>query len=66
MQTIKRGINGGLLATEGEAWKKKRKILNRIFNFEMIKNMTEQIAEICDDAFQEVEASAKKTKYGNV
>ena len=32
----------------------------------MIKNMTEQIAEICDDALQEVEKSAKKTKYGDV
>lgn len=46
--------------SEGDSWKKKRKILHRVFNFQLLKNMTGMISEICDEAIRERE---KATKY---
>ena len=47
---IIRGIGSGIIIDEGELWKKKRKILNKVFNFQFIKDMTKKMAEICDES----------------
>ena len=41
-------FGGGILFREGEDWKKHRKILNKAFNFDLIKNQSQKIAKICD------------------
>ena len=37
-------FGGGLAFTEGEVWARKRKILNRLVSFDLIKNMSERMA----------------------
>lgn len=34
----------GLIFSEGEVWKRKRTILNKIFNFEFIKSLSGKIS----------------------
>ena len=64
IEPIKRVISSGLVFSEGDIWKKKRKLLNHIFNFDMIKGLTDKISQICDDSLMEVEASSSKTEDG--
>lgn len=40
------GGDGGLVLSEGKIWHRKRKILTRLFSFDLIKNMTDQIVNI--------------------
>lgn len=47
---IKRTMGEGVPFSEGDVWKRKRRIINKVFNFELIKNMTVKIAELCDQA----------------
>ena len=44
----------GLVFSEGEVWHRKRRILNKIFNFDFIKSQSGYIAEICDSAMKEI------------
>lgn len=41
----------GLAFSEGEEWKNKRKLLSKIFNFELIKENIPKINEICDRCY---------------
>ena len=41
-------INEGLLLSEKDAWKGRRKILSEVFNFNFIKSLNPKIARICD------------------
>ena len=55
IEPMKRIIRSGLVFSEGDIWKKKkRKLLNRIFNFDMIKGFTKQVTEICENSLTEV------------
>ena len=53
---IKRLTGTGLLLSEGDVWERKRKILNKIFNFNYIKSLVPKAAEICDYSLRETEA----------
>ena len=41
---LKRGTGEGLLFSEGDQWKMKRKVLTEVFNFEFIKSLAPKIA----------------------
>ena len=66
MVPIIRGVGDGLFLSEGKVWKAKRKILNRVFNFEFIKAHTENIANICDYSIKEFERNSKCKEEGFV
>ena len=41
---LKQLIGTGLLLSEGEAWKRKRSILNKMFNFNYVKSLAPKAA----------------------
>ena len=41
-------IGNGLVFSEGESWKRKRKIMSKLFNFELLKENIPKICSICD------------------
>jgi cytochrome P450 len=47
----KAAIGEGLVFSEGDNWKKKRKILSKVFNFDLIQENIPKISEICDRCF---------------
>ena len=50
---IKRvAFGGGVTFAEGQRWARKRKIFNRVFNFELIKSKIPKINQICDESFE--------------
>ena len=53
-------IGCGLLFSEGLIWKRKRSILNKIFNFDFVKSQTHKISKICSGAIKELEANSTK------
>lgn len=50
----------GLTFSEGQVWRRKRNILNKIFNFEFLKSLTNNIAHICDETIEEYEKKGIK------
>lgn len=42
-QAIERAMGRGIPFSEGEEWKRKRKIISTVFNFDFIKSMTGKI-----------------------
>ena len=56
---------GGILLHEGEEWHRRRKIINRVFTFEIIKNNTQKIKEICRKEILKSEQKARKTEEEN-
>ena len=48
----------GLLFSEGEEWKMKRKVLTDVFNFEFLKQLAPKIAEMADKAYDKMEGSS--------
>ena len=56
---------GGVLFKEGEEWHRRRRILNRVFNFDVIKNSTKKIKQICEKEIKIAEEMClKKNKQG--
>jgi cytochrome P450 len=51
----------GIPFSEGEEWKRKRKIINAVFNFDFVKSMTYKIEKLCAKAIKDVEESAVHT-----
>lgn len=51
---IKRVFGVGIATAEGEDWKKKRKLLNPIFNFDFLKANIPTIIRICNDNFKKL------------
>lgn len=45
----------GIPFSEGEEWKRKRRIINTVFNFDFIKSMTPKIEKVCSQAIVDVE-----------
>ena len=53
MSVLKSFTGGGILFDEGETWHRRRRILNRVFNFDVIKNSSDKIRAICQKEFLE-------------
>lgn len=51
----------GIPFSEGEEWKRKRRIINTVFNFDFIKSMTPKIEKLCAQAITDVEKTANHT-----
>ena len=49
----------GLIFSEGEEWKMKRKVLTEVFNFDFLKQLAPQIAEMADRAYDKMEGSSE-------
>ena len=45
----------GLIFSEHENWKMKRKVLNSAFNFDFLTSLAPKIARICDEVLDKVE-----------
>lgn len=48
--------------SEGQLWKQKRTILNKIFTFDFVKMQIHNIVKICDRCIGEMEEKALKGK----
>ena len=48
---IKAALGEGLVFSEGEMWKRKRKLLSKVFNFDLIKEKIPKIVEICNRCY---------------
>lgn len=48
-------MNGGIIFDEGTVWKKKRKILNQVFNFKFVSGFFEDIKRITVETLDELE-----------
>jgi cytochrome P450 len=46
LRPLKELCGGALVCSEGDEWKRKRRILSEIFHFSLIANMTQEINEI--------------------
>lgn len=45
---------------EGSDWRNRRKMFNRAFNFDTLKDMVPLVAELCDDCFDQIEKEHTK------
>jgi cytochrome P450 len=50
----------GLPFSEGQAWDRKRRILNKVFNFDFVKSQTSKIAKNCEYSIKEMEKMGRK------
>ena len=50
----------GIISSEGSEWKKKRQLMNKVFNFNFVAQLTSKIKEKCSEAFEKYEQ--KNTK----
>ena len=41
-------VGNGLIFSEGESWKRKRKIMSKVFNFELLTKNTDKICSVFD------------------
>ena len=55
-----RVFGAGLTLNEGANWTHRRKILNRVLNFDLIKNQIPTLANISEDFLERFEKNAKK------
>lgn len=53
----KAALGEGLAFSEGDIWKNKRKLLSKVFNFELIKGNISKVSEICDKCFDVFDAN---------
>ena len=58
--------DSGIVFLEGNAWKRKRHLIQKAFNFDLVKGLIGKIVEICDYSLNEVEKSAIKDDKGFV
>jgi cytochrome P450 len=59
VEGTKAAFGEGLVFSEGDIWKKKKKILSKVFNFDLIKENISKISEICDICFDEYDETHK-------
>lgn len=60
VSNLKRIIGGGILLSEGEIWKDKRKVMNKIFNYDFITDNIPKIERIIDQALDKLEERETK------
>lgn len=46
-------LDGGIVYTEKDKWKNRRKILSKIFNFDFITSQIEMMVKVADSIFEE-------------
>ena len=52
IQNIQRSLGHGIAFSEGKEWKRKRNIMNAVFNYDFIIENIPKIIRICNDAFK--------------
>ena len=55
---LKKGTGEGLILSEGEEWKMKRRVLTQVFNFDFLKQLAPEIARMADQVFDKMEQSS--------
>lgn len=55
----KAAFGEGLLFSEGEVWKSKRKLLSKVFNFDLIKENIPKVVEIYNKCFHKFDLNHK-------
>ena len=55
ISNLQRSLGHGIAFSEGEEWKKKRKIMNSLFNYDFIKSTIPIMILSCNKAFEEAE-----------
>lgn len=55
IEGIKMIVGEGMVFTEGDPWKNKRKLMSKVFNFDLIRENIPKIADICDKSFKDFE-----------
>lgn len=56
--SIKEAIGEGLFLSEGDIWKRKRRIIAAVFNFDFLKSSTYKIKDICTQAIKKLEVES--------
>ena len=56
---LRRILGDGILTSEGNVWKMKRKVLQEIFNFNFIKGLAPSIANLADKALDKMEGESE-------
>jgi cytochrome P450 len=46
-------LGEGIVLSEGETWKNKRKLLSKVFNFDLIKENIPKIIDICKRCYDD-------------
>jgi len=54
MSSIHSLVGNGLLFSEGEEWKNKRRIMSSVFNYDFIKSKIRAIVNICEEKIEEL------------
>ena len=57
---IKRALGNGLGMSEGDRWRRKRKIMSQLFTHDLIINNGHKFAKLCEEAMEEFEREADK------
>ena len=52
VQNIRRSLGYGIAFSEGKEWKRKRNVMNAVFNYDFITENIPKIIRICNDAFK--------------
>jgi cytochrome P450 len=67
---IKAVVGEGLVFSEAEVWKNKRRLMSKVFNFDLIKGNIAKIADICDKCYDKFDSDHKisenKVKYDTI
>jgi cytochrome P450 len=59
VSVMERAIGKGIPFSEGQTWKRKRKIISEVFNFEFVASLTPRIGQICDESLDRLENAYK-------
>ena len=55
LSNARRGLGNGLILSEGNAWKMKRKVLQEVFHFDFIKSLAPKIESTCEKVLNKME-----------
>ena len=59
IQNIQRSLGMGIAFSEDKEWKRKRNIMNAVFNYDFITDNIPKIIRICNEALQLSEQECK-------
>ena len=57
MGNLRRVVGSGLAFSEGDDWKKKRRIVCNVFHFDFLNSLVPKMNEVVDYTFQELDNS---------
>lgn len=55
IKNIRRSLGNGIPFSEGKEWKRKRAIMNAVFNYDFIIENIPKIIKICEDDMDAIE-----------